>query len=815
MKTSKLLGIIASIYYRKMSARNLLRKSSAATTPSKKTILVIDASLPFYDKDSGSNRMLHLLKIFNQLGYHVILFPDSGKAEEPYFTLMQELDIEVIHKVAGSRAWRKKLYQCLDRVDICWLSRPDLNEKYKYILSINKEIKWIYDTVDLHYVRLGREALLLNDHAKRLRTQRSAQKFEVLEVSLAKAADVTIAITETEAVELKAKGAKVVKVVPNIHMSFHGTGIEFSKREGVMFIGGFAHQPNIDAAIWLVNEIMPLVWNSLPDVKVYLVGSHPPQQVLELATDRVVVTGYVHDVSPYFNFCRVFVAPLRYGAGMKGKIGQALEYELPIVSTKIGIEGMNLVNRVNVLEANTTDELNHSIVELYSNVELWQQLHSSGFSALKPLLFDFQKENVNEILSSLNKPFKITIVTVVKNAAATLQNLIDSVAEYKTSEVEFLVWDGQSTDATLQILAENKHIVDQYVSLPDTGIYDAINKATRLAKGRFLLFMGADDLLLEGFTQILPCLKDDRTIYYGGVYMGDKRVSRSYTAYQLTKEHICHQSIIYPSTVFKKYSYDTKYNVFADYHLNLKCWTDPTFKQQYKDVIIARFNTGGYSDFSQDINYIRDKEKWYRELLSPLDYIHHLKRKLGYFGLFHELLFGLKPYSLPPKASKSPSILFINQDFTTDNQPKNSERTFELINMLERLKYEVIFLTSCPYFDSKQDHQLSTAGVRIIVEGISKPNLPDLLSQVEFVWLLGEPKVRGFMKTIRRSRHIKRIFDTSGLAGPDKRTITIAKKSDVTIAASPKWRLQLTSLGIFHCNRLDVETLQIMFNNLR
>jgi glycosyltransferase involved in cell wall biosynthesis len=620
MKTSKLSGIIASIYYRKVSARNLLQKSAAATAASIKTILVIDASLPYYDKDSGSNRMLHLLKIFRQLGYHVIFFPDSGKAEEPYFTLIQQMQVEVIHKRAGSSAWRKELYRCIERVDICWLSRPDLNEKYRYILRTNKKIKWIYDTVDLHFVRLGREALLLSDQAKRLRRQRSADKFQKLEISLSKAADVTIAITETEAAELATRGAKLVKVVPNIHVPQPGTSMEFSKREGIMFIGGFAHQPNIDAVIWLINEIMPLVWKSLPDVKVYLVGSHPPQQVLDLATDRVVVTGYVKDVSPYFNTCRVFVAPLRYGAGMKGKIGQALEYALPIVSTKIGIEGMKLENRVNVLEANTTDELNHSVVELYSNSELWQKLHKNGLSALKPLLFEYQKDNVGEILASLDKPFKITIVTVVKNAASTLQNLINSVAEHKTFEVEFLVWDGQSTDTTLQILEQNKHIIDRYVSLPDDGIYDAINKAIQLAKGKFLLFMGADDVLLEGFTQMLSCVKDEKTIYYGGVYMGDKRVSRSYTAYQLTKEHICHQSIIYPSNVFKKYSYDTKYNVFADYHLNLKCWTDLAFKQHYEDLIIARFNAGGYSDFSQDINYTRDKETWYRELLSPLDY---------------------------------------------------------------------------------------------------------------------------------------------------------------------------------------------------
>jgi glycosyltransferase involved in cell wall biosynthesis len=792
--TSEVVDLGAALTHNKNIQTPKTVERKARKFVPQRSILVIDVNLPFYDRDSGSNRMLHLLKIFKQLDYHILFLPDDGVASEPYFSLLRNLGVEVITPYMGKRVWKNEVSDCLRMVDICWLSRPELNRKYGYLLELNPTVKWVYDTVDLHYIRLMREADLVTDEPTRTRLNLQGKAFKALEIALSKKADVTIAITQEEAKNLSANGANLVKVVPNIHVPQQGTDQEFIKRHGIMFIGGFYHQPNVDAVIWLINEIMPAVWHALPEIKVYLVGSNPPEDVLKLANDQVIVTGYINDVSCYFNQSRIFVAPLRYGAGMKGKIGQALEYALPIVSTKIGTEGMNLENGTHVLEANTAAELQDSIIDLYTNKELWEKLHNNALSALRPLLFDFQKENVNEILSALSRPYKITIVSVVRNAEATLQNLIDSVSRYKTPEVEFLIWDGQSTDGTLRILEENRAIIDHYVSLPDSGIYDAINKATQLARGEFLLFMGADDELFAGFKHILPLLKDKRTIYYGGVYMENERVSKPYSAYQLTKQHLCHQAIIYPRAVFDKYTYDTRYNVFADYHLNLKCWTDPAFKQHHEDFIIAKFSSGGYSDVSQDLNYTRDKEDWFGRLLSPWDYIRYLKRKLGYAGVLSELLGGLKPYTLPKKESPRLSILFINKDFTGDYQAINPQRTFDLMCKLSSLNYDIIFLTPKPYFTNRQLDELKKIGVSVIDKGISLESITPLLDQVEFIWLLGQENDKEILKSIKRKRHIKTIFDTS---------------------AFPKGRWIKANVAIFHDQEPKVPALTTLFNNLR
>ena len=166
-----------------------------------------------------------------------------------------------------------------------------------------------------------------------------------------------------------------------------------------MFIGSYEHKPNIDAVVWLVNEIMPLVWNKYPNVKLTLLGSKPTAEVLKLASDRVIIPGFIADVSTYFNKSKLFVAPLRYGAGMKGKIGQSLEYGLPIVSTNIGTEGMGLRNEFHVLEANEPNAFAEQIVKLYTSKELWTKLSKNSTDSLKNYTPEVVLNQIKEIFS--------------------------------------------------------------------------------------------------------------------------------------------------------------------------------------------------------------------------------------------------------------------------------------------------------------------------------------------------------------------------------------------------------------------------------
>jgi glycosyltransferase involved in cell wall biosynthesis len=227
----------------------------------------------------------------------------------------------------------------------------------------------------------------------------------------------------------------------------------------------------------------------------------------------------------------------------------------------------------------------------------------------------------------------VSVVCVTYNAAKTLPALIESIRERKTNEIEFIIVDGGSTDGTIDILTENNSLVDFWISGPDKGIYDAMNKSLNYAKGKWLIFMGADDVLADGFTDMLSLLKDPDTIYYGNVNFYGKDFAKKYDDYYLTKSNICHQAIFYPRAVFENYKYDLRYQVYADYHLNLQCWKDSRFKFVYAGHYVASFPAGGFSTYTKDDAFENDRDSLFKKYLKPASYYRYLNRTLGFWGM--------------------------------------------------------------------------------------------------------------------------------------------------------------------------------------
>ena len=225
--------------------------------------------------------------------------------------------------------------------------------------------------VDLHFLRLKREWLL--GEKKDTSLENKWKEYQTTEKNCSDLSDLTITVTEDEAAVVREWKNKV-EVVPNIHMPKIGRIKSYEERRDLLFIGGYNHPPNVDAVIWLCKEIMPFIWKDSPEIKAVLLGSNPPQEVLSLVDDRIIVPGYVKDVSPHFNQAKIFVSPLRFGAGMKGKLEQSMEYGLPVITTDIGSEGMGLEDNVDVLIANDTQTFRKKILNLYNNKDLWSNL---------------------------------------------------------------------------------------------------------------------------------------------------------------------------------------------------------------------------------------------------------------------------------------------------------------------------------------------------------------------------------------------------------------------------------------------------------
>jgi glycosyltransferase involved in cell wall biosynthesis len=222
----------------------------------------------------------------------------------------------------------------------------------------------------------------------------------------------------------------------------------------------------------------------------------------------------------------------------------------------------------------------------------------------------------------------VSIVIVTFNAAGVLQNAFNSISNQSFKNIELLVFDGASKDGTIDIIRHNENLISYWQSEPDKGIYNAMNKALVFVTGQWVLFLGADDLLLSGFSEIAALLKDDQTIYYGDFIKNGRRHGGKFTAYRLAKSNLCHQNILYPKIVFKKYQYQEKYPISADHYLNMQCWADKDISFEYHPFPIADFSDEGISSLQIDAVLEKDRIKNIKQFLGYAVYLRYLVRQL-------------------------------------------------------------------------------------------------------------------------------------------------------------------------------------------
>ncbi|MBC8052881.1 MAG: glycosyltransferase [Sphingobacteriaceae bacterium] len=222
----------------------------------------------------------------------------------------------------------------------------------------------------------------------------------------------------------------------------------------------------------------------------------------------------------------------------------------------------------------------------------------------------------------------VSLVIVTYNADGNLPQCLDSIFNQSRQDFELIIIDGESTDNTINLLKQFDNYIDYWQSEPDSGIYDAMNKALKFVKGNWVLFLGSDDKLLEGFSEMLSILNNHNTIYYGDCITEKELYGGSFSAYQISKRNLCQQCIFYPSQVFKKYIFNLQYPVFSDYLLNIQCWGDSGFRKKHVPLAIAFYNLEGYSSFGKDDAFKKDKSLFIRKYLGLWVYLRYQIRKL-------------------------------------------------------------------------------------------------------------------------------------------------------------------------------------------
>jgi glycosyltransferase involved in cell wall biosynthesis len=361
-------------------------------------ILIIDAYTPEPDQDSGSVRLCYLMDCLLQLGYGVTFMADNRAHAGHYTTALQQAGVEVVYD-----PWVNSLQQffserCSD-FDYIMISRHYVASNYLSLLRRHcPRSRFIFDTVDLHYLREERMAELENS----LPLKRSAAQTRRSELAVINAADATIVVSPVEKTVLQkaAPGARV-HVISNIH-EVTGSRRPFTERKDIFFVGGYQHPPNVDAAQWFVNSIWPLVHKELPDMEFHLIGSKAPEQVRALQGNGVRFHGFVKTLDPWLDGCRLAVAPLRYGAGIKGKVNMSMSRGQPVVATPMAVEGMFAQSGRDVLVAETAEEFAAEVVRLYQDEALWNHVSAAGQENVRQYFsIETARLGLQELLNSL------------------------------------------------------------------------------------------------------------------------------------------------------------------------------------------------------------------------------------------------------------------------------------------------------------------------------------------------------------------------------------------------------------------------------
>lgn len=311
----------------------------------KPCVVVIDHYVPTWDKDAGSKTTYQYMKMFLKKGFNVKFIGDNFLHEEPYTSELEQLGVEVLY----GTEYRDSIYDYLKKnsgnIDFCYLNRPHIAVKYIDFLKKNTDIKCIFYGHDLHYLRILREYELTGE----IRKKRESDYWRSVEFSVMEQADMVYypSEVEIEAIHKYHPEIPAKAITAYVWDSFKPNDASeegFKRKEGLLFVGGFKHPPNADAVKWFASRIMPRIRERIPDIRFYVAGSGADEDVLELnnSEEGIDILGFVSDerLAELYAKTRLTVVPLRYGAGVKGKVVEAIYNNTAVITTSVGAEGI-------------------------------------------------------------------------------------------------------------------------------------------------------------------------------------------------------------------------------------------------------------------------------------------------------------------------------------------------------------------------------------------------------------------------------------------------------------------------------------------
>lgn len=345
-------------------------------TPPAATLLVIDATLPQYDHDAGGRSSFLYLQILREMGYEVFFMPNDQLRREPYASILEGMGVKLLMG-RGFRCgkWKNWLRGQAGKITHVILHRPNVAKRYLAAIRRIGGLKILYFAHDLRFMREARHYEVDGDafHLHEAKYWEGIEKAILAQVNRA----YFFSGEETRIVS-SWEGGNNAHTVPLFPVDLlPSLGLPYEQRADLLFVGGFAHQPNRDAVLWFAREVFPLVRQVLPGIEWHIVGRAPPPEIHSLTGNGILVEGAVTEtrLEYLYQTTRLVVAPLRFGAGVKGKVVEAMCHGVPVVTTPVGAEGIPEGDK-NLCVSHDAEDMARQIIDLYQNPAQWETMHA-------------------------------------------------------------------------------------------------------------------------------------------------------------------------------------------------------------------------------------------------------------------------------------------------------------------------------------------------------------------------------------------------------------------------------------------------------
>jgi glycosyltransferase involved in cell wall biosynthesis len=322
-----------------------MRGLRAVARLGRRRVLIVDRRIPTPDQDAGSRSVFQVLCLFAAKRFDVDFWAPAKRVEDRYRDQLVACGARVhILDPVPSPDFAQWLKHHGPDIDVVFLSRPQIAMR---VIDLVREFcpgRILFYGHDLHHLRLRMELA----HAGAEHHAARADALEAIESDIWRRVDTVYYPSPDECRYVRSRldaGHEVdVRVLPVFGFASFDEPSTLSPqgRSGVLFVGGFRHSPNVDGILWFAHDIWPAIASASPGSRLTVVGSRPPPEILALASETIKVRGFIPDdaLERAYRSARVAIAPLRFGAGMKGKVAEAMRFGVPMVTTGVGAQGL-------------------------------------------------------------------------------------------------------------------------------------------------------------------------------------------------------------------------------------------------------------------------------------------------------------------------------------------------------------------------------------------------------------------------------------------------------------------------------------------